>query len=127
MAPMDWLPAPDDARFFALAIALPVCVVACIAVATWAGLRGWATYRKARVAEALLQVHVDAASARADIAARRTVKLGDRSESLQSSVGEMQTSIKELQYLVALVPQERERMQRRLLDLVLPAMLREKQ
>lgn len=127
MAPMDWLPATDDARFFALAIALPIAAVACIAVATWAGLRGWATYRKVRVAEALLQIHMDAASARADVAARRAVKLGDRSESLSASVDEMQASIKELQYLVALVPRERERMQSRLLDLVLPAILREKQ
>lgn len=98
--------------------------LAAVAVATVTGVRAWRAWRRTRItraaAVALLDVHRARLEACLDELGRRTGDVAVGGEELAECIARLRGEIRHLQWLLARIPQERERLSRELFDLLLP-------
>ena len=88
------------------------------------GLRAWRRWKQVsrtqEAAVALLDVHRERLDAAIELANERVGGVADGGEELAESLAELRADAKHLGWVVGRIPEERERLQRELLDLVLP-------
>lgn len=101
-------------------IALVLALVLIAAAGAWA-FAGWRRLRRSMdAAQALIDIHMESLNARiAAVEAAAQLPVAG-SQKLQARIESLRVSIRELRYLLALVPRERLRLKRRLADIALP-------
>ncbi len=107
------------APYVALGCGLFAIVV--VAAAAWHAWRRWKIVSATQeAAAALIDVHRERLEAAIDLANERVGTNADGGEALAESLAELRADAKHLGWMLRRVPDERERLQRELLDLVLP-------
>lgn len=113
----DWLVEHADL------VALGAAIIGFVAVAVPAR-RSWASWRRARVtqqaATALLDVHLGRLDETLRCLDERTGTLADDGEQLAESLAELRAGAAHLRWMVAEIPEQRDRLARELYELVLP-------
>ncbi|MBC7460592.1 MAG: hypothetical protein H7287_04455 [Thermoleophilia bacterium] len=104
-------------------IAVSVGIGACIVVAAF-GLRAWNQYRSLErtrhAAEALIDVHAQRLETTIVTAGSHVARLGEHAGGLTESIAELRTNGEHLGWMLGRTPEARDRLQRELLDIVLP-------
>lgn len=107
------------APFVALA-----CGVLAIVIIAITGRKAWLRWKRVSATQAaavaLIDVHGERLEAAIELANERIGVNADGTEALAESLAELRADAAHLRWMLARVPEERERLQRELLDLVLP-------
>ena len=104
-----------------VALACGALAIAVIAITGWQAWRRWQRVSLTQqAAVALVDVHRERLEAAIDLANERIGVNADGGEALAESLAELRADAAHLRWMLGRVPEERERLQRELLDLVLP-------
>jgi hypothetical protein len=110
-------------------VALGAAVVA-TAVIAYAGWRTWRTWKAFRVtqeaASALIDVHYTRLDEAIATAGEHAGQFADRGEELADALAELRADAMHLRWMLARIPEERERLERELLEIILPTRERAK-
>ncbi|MCW2950544.1 MAG: hypothetical protein JWN41_1557 [Thermoleophilia bacterium] len=100
-------------------------------VVAWFGIRAWQSWRSFRrtkfAADALLDAHRDHLDATVVTAASSVARVGGHGGELADALVELHESQKHLTWMLRKVPDERDRLRRELLDIVLPTAASERE
>ncbi|MCW2927170.1 MAG: hypothetical protein JWM86_1138 [Thermoleophilia bacterium] len=104
-------------------VAIAAAVVAC-AVVGWLAHGAWAAWKRVEltssVANDLLATHGERLDASAARASEQVGVLADGGEVLAEELAELRRDVGHLRWMLRQIPETRERLQRHLIDLVLP-------